>query len=162
MKYEMELKMKHSWVALFLCIFISFLPALFGSLFEPGAWYAGLKKPLLNPPGWVFGPVWSALYIMMGLSCWLLWRCRHSSRVGMPMVVFSAQLVLNGLWPYIFFGLKRPGLAFVEIIILWFAIGATVVLFYSKRKSAGLLLCPYLVWVTFAAYLNFSIWRLNA
>lgn len=143
------------------CLIVCFLPGIFGGRFAPGVWYQALDKPLLTPPGWVFPIAWTALYVMMGISLFLVLR---ESRPKVPfatMTVFAVQLVLNGLWSWIFFGLQRPALAFVEILALWGAIALSLLLFRRLKPLAGLLLAPYLVWVTFAAYLNFGLWRLN-
>ncbi len=125
-------------------------------------WYAGLAKPGWNPPNWVFGPVWSALYLSMAVAAWLVWRQAGWAGAARPLGLFGAQLVLNVLWSILFFGLHRPDLAFGEILILWAFILATLVLFWRWSKAAGLLLVPYLAWVTFASVLNFAVWRLNA
>ncbi len=133
-------------------------------------WYAGLVKPSLNPPSWVFGPVWTILYALMGISLFLVWR-RHSNilkNVGMSCLfkwsvgMFFVQLALNSLWSIFFFKLQNPALAFLDIILLWLAILATIILFYRISKPASYLLVPYLLWVSFAAYLNYSIWMLNS
>jgi translocator protein len=152
---------KSSIGALVIFLAISFIPALPGSMFGPDAWYEGLVKPALNPPNWIFGPVWTFLYAVMGISAWLVWLQRHSVRVRIALVFFGIQLLLNALWTCIFFGLKMPGLAFAEILILWAAIACTMVSFWHRSMSAGLLLVPYLSWVSFASYLNFELWRLN-
>ena len=140
---------------------LCFLAAGVGGLFVPGEWYAALNKPSWNPPGWLFGPVWSALYAMMAVSAWLVWK-RGGFRIHLaPLRVFLVQLVLNACWSPLFFGLKRPGLAFFEIIVLWMAIIATAVAFSRVNRTAALLLVPYLAWVTFAAALNFALWQMN-
>jgi len=142
-------------------ILVSFLPGLFGSLFRPDEWYEGLVKPSLNPPGWIFGPVWTCLYAVMGVSAWLVWRQRNLGPVHGALSIFGIQLFLNGLWSYLFFGLQKPGLALMDILLLWAAIAATLIAFWQRRRAAGLLLAPYLAWVSFAVYLNLAIWRLN-
>ena len=125
-------------------------------------WYQDLNKPSFNPPGWVFGPVWTALYIMMGISAFLIWQKGLADRlVKTALVFFVIQLLLNAVWTPFFFGLKSPILAFTDIILLWFGILFTIVKFYSLSKPASFLLIPYLLWVTFAAFLNFSIVLLN-
>jgi benzodiazapine receptor len=128
-------------------------------------WYAGLNKPSFTPPNWLFGPVWTALYIMMAVAAWLVWR-KPAGAMPLPksqyLVVFALQLELNVLWSMIFFGLRSPAGAFADIIALWCAIVATIVLFSRVSLWAGALLIPYLAWVSFAAALNFAVWRLNA
>lgn len=138
-----------------------FTAAAIGGLFRPGSWYTALRKPPWNPPSWLFGPVWMALYLMMAIAAWLIWRRGGFSRQRRPLGLFIAQLALNALWSPLFFGLKRPGLAFAEILILWGMIGATLYSFRKENLGAAALLLPYLGWVTFAAALNFTIWRLN-
>ncbi|MGS2616964.1 TspO/MBR family protein [Micromonospora sp. LZ34] len=124
-----------------------------------GAEYAGLEQPAWAPPAWLFGPVWSLLYALIALAGWLVWR-----RVGFgaALVAWTVQLVLNAIWTPLFFGAGRYGLAFAEIVLLWLAIGVTVVLFHRVRRPAAALLLPYWAWVTFAAALNLAIWRLNS
>lgn len=122
-------------------------------------WYRGLVKPPLNPPEWVFGPVWTLLYILMAISAWLVWR-----RVGFAstaLKLFFVQLLLNATWSFLFFGLRRPDYAFGEILLLWAAILATMIAFWKVRPLAGALFVPYLAWVSFATYLNGALWRLN-
>ena len=124
-------------------------------------WYAALRKPAWNPPSWVFGPVWFSLYTMMAVAAWLVWReGGWKSRRG-PLTFFIVQWALNLIWTPLFFGLHRPGAALVEIVLLWMAIVATLFSFYKVKPSAGLLLIPYFLWVSFAAFLNFTIWNLN-
>jgi translocator protein len=144
------------WLAL------CFGAAAFGGLFMPGDWYGTLKKPSWNPPGWVFGPVWTTLYLMMAVAAWLVWRQGGWGKQRKPLVIFLVQLVLNAAWTPLFFGLKNPGLAFAEILLLWLAIAATIAVFRRVSRAAAWLLVPYLVWVSFAAALNFTLWRLNA
>lgn len=127
----------------------------------PGEWYATLKKPSWNPPDWIFGPVWSALYTMMAVAAWLVWQRGGFVAQRRPLALFLAQLGLNALWTPLFFGLHRPGLAFAEIVLLWVAIAATLAAFRRVNQAAAWLLAPYLVWVSFAAVLNFEMWRLN-
>lgn len=125
-------------------------------------WYRSLKKPSWNPPARVFGPVWTLLYTMMGSAVWLVWR-RGPEREDVRTAVglFGGQLVLNGLWSPIFFGLRNPGLALADIVPLWGLLAATVAQFFRVRPVAGLLLLPYLAWTSFAMTLNAEIWRLN-
>lgn len=133
-----------------------------GSNFMPGEWYASLAKPSWNPPSSVFAPVWTTLYVLMGIAAWLVWREDGFSGARFALSLFIVQLVLNSLWSYLFFGLQRPAFAFVEIIVLWCAILATLVSFWRIRPGAGALLIPYLCWVSFASALNYQLWRLNA
>lgn len=144
------------WVALPLLI-----GAGVGGLFQPGPWYDELAKPSWNPPSWVFGPVWTALYVLMGVAAWLVWD-RHGRSARGALTLFVVQLLFNAAWSAIFFGLQSPGLAFAEILVLWALIVATTVAFWRLRAVAGGLMLPYLAWVSFAAVLNFTIWRLNA
>lgn len=126
-----------------------------------GSWYAALHKPSWNPPAWIFGPVWTSLYIMMAVAAWLVWRMGGWKDQGRALGLFLLQWLLNALWTPLFFGLHRPLLAFAEITLLWIVLGMTLLSFWRVRKIAGLLLVPYLGWVTFAAVLNLTIWRLN-
>lgn len=126
------------------------------------SWYPTLTKPSFNPPSWVFGPVWTALYIMMGVAAYLVWRQGLAAPgVKLALIAFAVQLALNGLWSILFFGMQSLGWAFAEIIVLWLALLAAVVLFWRVAQVAGWLLIPYLAWVSFAAVLNGSIWMLN-
>jgi tryptophan-rich sensory protein len=138
-----------------------FVAAAVGRSFPPGAWYAGLAKPAWTPPNWLFAPVWTLLYLLMGLAAWLVWERRGTSGGRWALGLFLVQLGLNALWSWVFFGLHRPGLAFVEIVLLWLALAATIGAFRRVRPLAAGLLVPYLLWVTFAAALNFALWRLN-
>ncbi|MCM2466404.1 TspO/MBR family protein [Methanoculleus oceani] len=150
---------------LFTSITICLLAALIGSIFTTPAiptWYAALAKPELNPPAWVFGPVWTVLYILMGIALYLVWsRGWGQKNVRVAMAIFGIQLVLNVLWSYLFFGLQAPYFAFLEIVLLWIAILMTIAAFYRVSVSAAVLLVPYLLWVSFAAYLNYGIYVLN-
>lgn len=146
-----------------LCIVVCTLGAGFlGSLFPPGEWYADLTKPAWNPPGWVFGPVWATLYVMMAIAAWLVWRTADRGPIRAPMILYGIQLVFNALWSFIFFGLHSPALAFVEVVLLAMAILATLVAFRRASRVAGMLMVPYLAWVGFAVVLHFVIWRSNA
>ena len=125
-------------------------------------WYPTLIKPSFNPPSWVFGPVWTVLYILMGVAAFLVWRKGlETEGVKRALALFAVQLALNGLWSILFFGLQQPGLAFGEILILWLAIVLTFRAFRTVEPAAGWLLIPYLAWVSFAAVLNGSLWMLN-
>ena len=124
-----------------------------------GTWYQTLQRPAWTPPDWVFAPVWTALYVSMAMAGWLVWRTGEDVRL--PLVLFGIQLLLNLGWSVLFFGLRSPGAAAVEIVWLWAAIVATTVVFVRRVRLAGWLFVPYAVWVTFAAALNVAIWRMN-
>ena len=147
---------------LIVCIAVCLGAAALGSLVTTPAlrpWYASLSKPRWTPPNWLFGPVWTILFLAMAIAAWLVW-----GKVGLtavPMRLFLLQLLLNIAWSILFFGLRSPGLAFTEIILLWLAILATSIEFWRVVPAAGWLLLPYLTWVSYAAALYFSIWRLN-
>lgn len=126
------------------------------------SWYQTIQKPSWNPPNWVFGPVWTSLYVMMGIALWLVWKEDTSRELKMiAFILFGVQLLLNFLWSFIFFKLEQPGFAFLEILFMWVAILATIFAFAQVNKAAAWLLVPYISWVSFAAMLNFTIWRLN-
>src|SRR3989339_1021525 len=150
---------------LIIAIVVSELAGIIGSVFTTqsiSGWYADIVKPALNPPAWVFGPVWTTLFVLMGISAFLIWEKGLGRRdVKIALGIFIGQLVLNTLWSIIFFGLHSPGGAFIEIILLWFAIVTTIIVFAQISKVAAWLLGPYILWVSFAGYLNFSIWTLN-
>jgi translocator protein len=169
-------------------VLICELAGIIGSFFTApaiGSWYYFLSKPSFNPPNWLFAPVWTILFLLMGISFYLVWLKKwtpRDSKTGLVrkawnpiseklltgswkeenvFLIFILQLVLNILWSVIFFGLKMPGVAFFEILMLWVAIIYAIVNFYRVSKPAAYLLIPYIVWVSFAAFLNFFIWRLN-
>jgi benzodiazapine receptor len=124
-----------------------------------GTWYQQLNKPSFNPPDWVFGPVWTALYIAMVVAAWRVWRAQGLTRL--PLTLFAAQLALNLGWSILFFGMRQIGLALIEIAVLFMAIVSTASVFRRTDRAAALLLVPYLTWVAYAAMLNWVIWRLN-
>lgn len=146
------------WAGLAGWVLVSFAASASGAFFSPGEWYASLNKPSFNPPPWVFGPVWTALYAMMGVSAWLVWRCRDARR---PLALWLLQLAFNAAWTPVFFGLHRMDIALVIIIAMWLAILATILAFRRHSRAAALLLVPYLLWVGFATALNAALWRLN-
>ncbi len=156
---------KNKFVRLIAAILVCQLAGVIGSIFTVPAisgWYANIEKPLFNPPNWVFAPVWTALFLLMGISLYLVWdKGLKKKEVRLAVFVFGLQLALNIVWSFLFFGLQSPFLAFIEIALLWIAILATIAFFYRVSKRAGLLLVPYLLWVSFAAFLNYSIWMLN-
>ena len=125
-------------------------------------WYATLEKPFFNPPNWLFGPVWTTLYALMGISAFLVWRKGIRDRqVKVALGIFVAQLILNSLWSIVFFGLHSLLGGLIVILPLWVAILLSIVTFYRISKTAGVLLIPYILWVSFATLLNFSLWQLN-
>jgi tryptophan-rich sensory protein len=153
-------------VKLVICCAVPLLVGLMGSLFMTvdslGNWYANLNKPAFNPPGWVFGPVWTTLYIMMGISAFLVWRKGLDSKlVRVALACFIVQLILNAIWTPLFFGLHSPLAGLIDIVLLLSAIDLTVILFLRISKPAALLLVPYGLWVLFATILNASIYLLN-
>lgn len=146
---------------LIISIIIPFIASAVGGVFTASSvstWYVTLVKPSFNPPSWVFGPIWTILYFFMGISFYLVWTRRLETPA---LMAFVTQLFLNVLWSIIFFGLKAPFYAFIEIIFLWFAILITIIYFYRINKLSAYLLIPYILWVSFAAILNFSIFLLN-
>jgi benzodiazapine receptor len=173
---------------LFTSIIICELAGVIGSVFtvqEINGWYKGLSKPSFNPPNWIFGPVWTTIFVLMGISLYLVWikkwepKHKFDKKKTKPwnplsekffagewkriniILIFSTQLVINILWSVIFFGMHSPGVAFFEILMLWFAIMFTIINFYRVSKTASLLLLPYILWVSFASVLNFFVWILN-
>jgi translocator protein len=143
-----------AWVAL------CFAAAATGLVWTPGEWYAQLHKPSWTPPDWLFGPVWSALYLMMGVAAWLVWRRGGHAARG-ALALFLVQLALNAAWTPAFFGLRNPGLGLIVILALWIAIAAAINAFWRQHRAAAALLVPYWAWVTYATALNFAVWRLN-
>ncbi len=149
------------WLGLAGWLGLTFGAAVLGTMFMPDAWYAGLKKPSWNPPNWIFGPVWTVLYTMMAVAVWLVWQRGGFAAQRHALVLFLVQLALNAAWTPLFFGLHLPGIAFAEILLLLVTIGFTVMAFIRRNILAGWLLVPYFAWVSFAAMLNFTLWRLN-
>lgn len=140
------------------------LAGLIGSVFTTPAirgWYTTIEKSPLNPPNWIFGPVWTLLFTLMGISLALIWISEKGALRSNAIKIFSFQLILNTLWSIIFFGLKNPALAFLEIVVLWFAILYTIIVFRKINKTSAWLLVPYILWVSFASYLNLSVALLN-
>ena len=156
-----ERTIRNNVVGLVLWVLGALAAGWIGSNFMPGEWYASLVKPSWNPPSSVFAPIWTTLYLLMGIAAWLVWREAGFSGARVALWLFLVQLALNSLWSYLFFGLQKPMIAFIEIIVLWCAILATLVTFWKIRPSAGALLIPYLCWVSVASALNYRLWRLN-
>ena len=144
-----------------ICLLTGFVTS-FLTMDSVKTWYADLSKPSFNPPDWAFGVVWPILYLMMGVAAFLIWRKgTDSKQVRVALGLFLVQLVLNGIWTPIFFGLHMMGLALAEIILLWLVILATIISFWRISKPAAYLLMPYILWVSFAIALNASLWYLN-
>lgn len=153
------------WAQYAIAIVIAECIGVLGSVFTASAiptWYATLIRPSFAPPSWVFGPVWTMLFAMMGVSACIVWRQRKQRKdVRHALDIFGIQFALNVLWSALFFGMQNPGAAFVEIIVLWFAILFTIVTFAKISRLAAWLLVPYLLWVSFATVLNYAFWMLN-
>ena len=151
---------------LILCIAICQMAGVIGSIFTASSvatWYTTLNKPWFSPPGSVISAVWILLFVLMGISLFLVWRQGISGADSkIALAVFAAQLLVNTLWSYAFFGLQSPLAGVVVIVVLWLLILQTIIRFWPIRKGAALLLVPYIIWVSFAGFLNYSIWRLNS
>lgn len=148
---------------LFVWLAITFVAAGLGALasVEAGSFYAQLQRPEWAPPAGVFGPVWSTLYALMGIAAWLVWRQAGFAAARTALLLYLVQLVINTLWSWLFFGWHLGGPAFIDVIILWSLVLATLVVFWRVSRLAGLLLVPYFLWISFAAVLNYSVWQLN-
>lgn len=144
-------------------LFLTFSAGAVGGIAsaDAGAFYGELVRPKWAPPSWVFAPVWSGLYAIIGFAAWLVWRERGFRDAGVALVLFIAQLAANALWTWLFFAWRRGGLALTDILILWVLILFTIIAFWRIRPLAGLLLVPYLLWVGYACALNLSLWKLN-
>jgi tryptophan-rich sensory protein len=154
------------FIRLVVSLALPFLAGMIGSLFTMPSiltWYAGLHKPFFNPPNWIFGPVWTILYVMMGIAVFLIWEKRRAQTktVDLALGLFALQLLLNTSWSIVFFGWHQIGLGLVNIVLLWLAILLCIIRFYPISRLAAWLLGPYIVWVSFAAVLNFAIMVLN-
>jgi tryptophan-rich sensory protein len=143
-----------------LCQLAGFLGALFTTPTIP-TWYATLRKPFFTPPNWIFSPVWISLFILMGISLFFVWQRTDHPKFKIAFIFFFVQLILNVFWSAAFFGLRSPLLGLIDIVLLWIAILLTTQHFLKVSRMAGFLLFPYLLWVGFAALLNFSLWILN-
>jgi tryptophan-rich sensory protein len=152
-------------IVLGFCIILCLSIGILGSFTTIGSipnWYAYLNKPVFSPPNWIFGPVWSVLYILMGISIYLIWlKGFKTKKIREAVYLFGVQLILNAIWTPVFFGLKNTMAAFVIIVLMWLFILKTIMAFQKINKTAAYLLYPYLAWVSFASILNFSIWFLN-
>jgi tryptophan-rich sensory protein len=147
--------------AVLLCLIIGSAGSLVTTT-GAGSWYESLEKPAFTPPNWVFAPVWTTLFILMGIALYLIWQSGTERReVQIALAVFGLQFALNVLWSFLFFGMQSPLLGLVDIVLLWILIAITIVLFYQIRRIAGYLLIPYIVWVTIATALNYSVYIMN-
>lgn len=155
---------------LIISIFICEAAGFIGSVFTMPAiegWYKFIQKPSFSPPNWIFAPVWTILFALMGIALFIVWSSyektsdkKQKAQARSAIIIFFVQLIVNILWSVLFFGLQNPGAAFAEIIILWFEIAITIYAFARVSRTAAWLLVPYLLWVSFAAYLNYAIWQL--
>ena len=174
MKTQPPVSYKRDSLRLGISIATPLIAGVIGSIFTSESvmtWYQTIEKPSFSPPDWLFGPVWTTLYVMMGISLFLVWRAttntttftkdRRSRKIS-AFIAFGFQLILNVLWSFIFFGLRSPQLAFAEIVILLISIIVTIVIFTKISKLAAVLMIPYAGWVTFASLLNLQIWLLNS
>lgn len=154
-----------TWLKLLISLVLPQLAGILGSVFTISAiptWYATLVRPELAPPNFVFAPVWTTLYLLMGIAAFIVWKKGLATKgVRVALGLFLIQLVLNTLWSIIFFGMNNLGLALIEIALLWIAIVATTVAFWKLSRTAAFLMLPYIAWVSFAAYLNYSFFVLN-
>ncbi|MEI8011618.1 MAG: TspO/MBR family protein [Candidatus Omnitrophota bacterium] len=143
---------------------LCFGAAAVGSVFTAASvksWYSTIRKPAWNPPDKVFAPVWTILYLMMAVAGWMAWERLPGNILCLPMMLFVVQLILNAGWSALFFGLRKPGWAFMELMLLWVSILLTMTSFWNIYWLAGLLFLPYFLWVSFAGVLNFHLWKLN-
>jgi len=154
-----------AFLKLIITIGVSELAGIVGSVFtisQIPTWYATIAKPGINPPSWIFGPVWTTLFFLMGISAFLVWRKGLERKdVRIALFIFGLQLVLNTIWSIIFFGMHNIGGALVEIVFLWLAIVWTIFAFHKISRASAYLLLPYILWVTFAGYLTYSLWMIN-
>ena len=148
-------------ISIIICLSIGFLGSIFTSS-SVNSWYPTIKKPSFNPPSWIFGPVWTVLYILMGISVYLFWlNSKNPDYLVRGLILFVVHLILNFAWSFLFFGLQNPLLALIEIVVLWLSIIFVIFYFYKVSKTSSYLLIPYLLWVTFASILNLFIVILN-
>ena len=149
------------FISIFICMAVGGISGYLTASEIPG-WYMFLNKPGFNPPNWIFAPVWTTLYILMGISFWLVWKSGTEEAIkNRAMLFFMVQLILNFFWSIIFFNFHQLGFAMAEIVLLWIFILFSIISFYPISKAASYLLIPYICWVSFASILNFAVWRLN-
>lgn len=158
------MKQKQLWISFVIFILLCFIVEIVGSLWTNetvSTWYPTLIKPSWTPPDWIFGPVWSFLYIMIAVSGWLLYQSEYSHKRTVALILYGAQLALNFIWSFLFFSLRSPSLGLIDILLLCILISLTIIKAWPVRPLASLLLIPYLVWVMYATSLNAGIWLLN-
>lgn len=158
------MKQKKLWISLILFVLLTFLIQVIGGFWTRESittWYPTLVKPSWNPPSFVFGPVWTVLYVMIAISGWLIYQAEESHKRNTALILYGIQLSLNFIWSFLFFSLRSPGLGMIDIILLCFVLGLTIIKAWSVRPLAALLLIPYLMWVMYATTLNIAIWLLN-
>jgi len=156
--------MKINWLKLIAAVVICEAAGGIGSIFTAKAvttWFQTLNKPSFSPPNWLFAPVWTLLFLLMGISIYLVWQKKSNRQIKTAVMIFTIQLVLNIAWSFFFFFLQNPLVGLIEIIFLWLFILLTIIYFYKISKSAAYLLVPYILWVTFATLLNYWFYRLN-
>lgn len=159
-----HMKQKQLWISFVIFILLCFIVQLAGSFWTKetlSTWYTTLKKPSWTPPDWIFGPVWSALYIMIAISGWLIYRAEYSYKRTVALMFYGSQLALNFIWSFLFFSLRSPSLGLIDIVLLCLLISLTIFKAWTVRPLASLLLIPYLIWVIYAASLNAGIWLFN-
>ena len=158
------MKVSQQLAGLVIFLLACFIAAWLGSLATTpkiDGWYNELQKPSWTPPNNIFGPVWGFLYAFMALAAWMVWRRTSLVKPATPMILFILQLALNIAWSWLFFGMESPGIAMVDIVALWFLILATLIAFWKTTPISGILFIPYIIWVTYAAALNFAVWQMN-
>lgn len=158
------MKQKHFWVSLILFITLCFIVQIVGNLWTKEAlstWYPTLIKPSWTPPNWIFGPIWTILYIMIGISGWAIYQAKPSHKRNVALILYGTQLALNFIWSFLFFSLQSPVLGLIDIVLLSLLIGLTILKAWAVRPLASLILIPYFIWVLYATSLNVGIWILN-
>ncbi len=153
--------MKKLFVSILICVATGAIAGYITAGESSGEWFKALNKPSFQPPSWLFGPVWTFLYIMMGIALWKVWNTANSRERNMAITIFFAQLLFNFIWSIIFFSWHSVGLALIDILILWVLILSTIFSFARVSKTSAWLLVPYIVWVSFATILNYTIWKMN-